>query len=678
MHKRKNNEARVIPKLDQLGGPEEQKYNKGKIFLDFLLLIISFAIAYFIKRRHFNIEANFIKFLPLYFCCWVLSSILTKKMKNIEEGKGYMKRLEPFFSSALFFTGMLSLLIYGLNLYELSRFIVFGSSGIFLLLEILFLSGNYLPLFSPREETRSRWKFSIAFFFLEFLLLTASFLIVHFFKIGTIRLLENYEEILLLIYFLWIFTGLVVHRFRIPDKKNYLKMIYPFVKSNFIVLSIASLFVFGFRTGFSRLLVFGSLGGYAFFEILIISLYYVRNLRRKIDVPEISLFEAPILSMPGERLVEGVVEKERDDVKKISISKKKFATSLIREKLKTIYLKGLPRVFKFIDLVVDLDTVDILKAEVIDTGNPYNVEVLPDKSLDFFMNLHTMNDYRRVSRYLIEVNRKIKKGGVFISKFEPCEKRRIYFSKNYPRLLANILYFFDFTWRRVFPKFPLLKKIYFAVTKGRNRVFSMAEAMGRLYFCGFEILSLENVDNFVYFIVRKIKEPRDDPNPSYGLLFKQKRVGYLGKIIYIYKIRTMHPYSEYIHQYVYNKYNLDEKGKIKGDFRVTTWGRFFRKFWIDEIPMWINWLKGDIKLVGVRPLSETFFSTYPEDLKKERIRCKPGLVPPYYADMPESMEEVWQSERNYLQKCKEHRCKTDLVYFFKALGNILFRRAKSR
>ena len=170
MHKRKNNEAGVIPKSDQLGGPEEQKYNKGKFFLDFLLLIISFAIAYFIKRRHFNIEANFIKFLPLYFCCWVLSSILTKKMKNIEEGKGYMKRLEPFFSSALFFTGMLSLLIYGLNLYELSRFIVFGSSGIFLLLEILFLSGNYLPLFSPRKETRSRWKFPIAFFFLEFLL----------------------------------------------------------------------------------------------------------------------------------------------------------------------------------------------------------------------------------------------------------------------------------------------------------------------------------------------------------------------------------------------------------------------------------------------------------------------------------------------------------------------------
>lgn len=678
MPKRKGNETGVIPELEKLKGPEEQKYNKVKIFLDFLLLAAAFAVAYFIKRRHLNIEANFIKFLPLYFCCWVLSSILTKKLKNTGAEAGYYKRLEPFFSSALFFTGLLSLLIYGLELYNLSRFIVFGSLGIFLLLEILFLSGNYLPLFSAGHETRARWKFSIAFFLLEFFLITTSFFVVHFFKIGTIKLLENYEEILLLIYFLWIFTGLIVHRFRISREKNYLKMIYPFVKSNFIVLSIASLIVFGFRTGFSRLLVFGSLGGYAFFEILIISLYYVRNLRGKIDVPEINFFEVPVVSIPGERMVAEVVKKERDEVKKIAVSKKKFASSLIRNKLKKTYLKRLPRVFKFIDRVVDLDTVDILRAEVIDTGNPYNVEVLPDKSLDFFINLHTMNDYRRVNRYLIEVNSKIKKGGVFISKFEPCEKRRIYFLKNYPHVLANILYFFDFTWRRVFPKLLLLKRVYFAVTRGRNRVFSMAEALGRLYFCGFEIVSLENLDNFIYFVARKIKGPHNDPNPSYGLLFKQKRIGFQGKPVYIYKMRTMHPYSEYIHQYVFNKFKLDEKGKIKSDFRVTTWGRFFRKFWIDEIPMWINLLKRDIKLVGVRPLSETFFNTYPDDLRKQRIQCKPGLIPPYYADMPKSIEEVWQSERNYLSKFSKHPFKTNFLYFFKALNNILFHKAKSR
>jgi hypothetical protein len=224
-------------------------------------------------------------------------------------------------------------------------------------------------------------------------------------------------------------------------------------------------------------------------------------------------------------MVEEVVEKEREKAGKIAVSRKKFSASLAREKLKNTYLKRFPRVFTFVDQVVDLDTVDIRNAKVIDTGNPYNVEILSDNSLEFFINFHTLNDYRRLNQYLIKVNCKIKDQGIFIGKFDPCEKRRIYFLRNYPHFLANVLYFFDFTWKRVFPKLPLLKKLYFAVTKGRSRGFSMAEALGRLYFCGFKIVSLENVDSLIYFIAQKIKEPENDNNPSYGLLYKQKRVG---------------------------------------------------------------------------------------------------------------------------------------------------------
>ncbi|UCH92206.1 MAG: sugar transferase, partial [Candidatus Aminicenantes bacterium] len=424
-------------------------------------------------------------------------------------------------------------------------------------------------------------------------------------------------------------------------------------------------------------LVFGSIGVYACFEILVITIYYLYNLRERIDVPEIKLFDVPELSLYGARVVEEVVQKEKEEAKKIRIKKENFSSTIVREKLKNIYLTRFPRVFTFVDQVVDLDSVDIRNAEVIDTANPYNVEILPDNSLELFMNLHSMNSFRRVNQYLIEVNRKIKNQGIFWGKFEPCEKRHIYFLKNYPRFLANVLYFFDFLWKRAFPKLPLLKKIYFAVTRGKHRLLSMAEALGRLYFCGFEIVSLESVDNLVYFIAQKVKEPENENNPSYGLLFKQKRIGKDGKIFYIYKMRTMHPYSEYIHRYVYDKNKLDEKGKIKADFRVTAWGKVYRKLFIDEIPMLINWLKGDLKLVGIRPLSETFFNTYPENLQKERIQYKPGLVPPYYADMPGSMEEVWESERKYLEKYKKHPIRTDMAYFFKAMKNILFHHAKS-
>ena len=160
----------------------EHKYNKVKIFLDFLLLIAAFAVAYFIKRGHFNFEDIYIKFFPLYFSCWLLSSIFTKKLKNNESEEAYMKRLEPFFSSTFFFIGMLSLLIYGLNLYQLSRFIVFGSLGIYLLLEVLVLSGNFLSLSrsEPGSQT-ARKRSSITFFLMEFFLITVSFFAIHFF-----------------------------------------------------------------------------------------------------------------------------------------------------------------------------------------------------------------------------------------------------------------------------------------------------------------------------------------------------------------------------------------------------------------------------------------------------------------------------------------------------------------
>ena len=81
---------------------------------------------------------------------------------------------------------------------------------------------------------------------------------------------------------------------------------------------------------------------------------------------------------------------------------------------------------------------------------------------------------------------------------------------------------------------------------------------------------MKEIDNRLYFIVKKIKEPASDKNPSYGLLFKMKRIGKNGKPIYVYKIRTMHPYAEYIQNYIHDTHGLDKDGKIYNDFRITS------------------------------------------------------------------------------------------------------------
>jgi lipopolysaccharide/colanic/teichoic acid biosynthesis glycosyltransferase len=140
----------------------------------------------------------------------------------------------------------------------------------------------------------------------------------------------------------------------------------------------------------------------------------------------------------------------------------------------------------------------------------------------------------------------------------------------------------------------------------------------------------------------------------------------------------MHPYSEFLQAYIYERYSLQEGGKFNHDIRVTTLGRLMRKYWVDELPMLINLIKGDMKLVGVRPISQHYFSLYSHELQQKRIQHKPGLLPPFYADMPKTLPEIEASEMRYLNMCEEKGTLfTDTVYFFKILHTILFKRARS-
>ena len=145
----------------------------------------------------------------------------------------------------------------------------------------------------------------------------------------------------------------------------------------------------------------------------------------------------------------------------------------------------------------------------------------------------------------------------------------------------------------------------------------------------------------------------NEQNPSYGPLIKLKRIGLDNKVIEIYKFRTMHPYSEFVQEDLVLNNKLKNTGKINNDYRLTSWGIIFRKLWIDELPQIYNWLKGDINLIGVRALSLNYFSLYPEKLQEMRIKVKPGLIPPFYADLPSNFEEIIISEEILNTKIKE-------------------------
>ena len=205
----------------------------------------------------------------------------------------------------------------------------------------------------------------------------------------------------------------------------------------------------------------------------------------------------------------------------------------------------------------------------------------------------------------------------------------------------------------------------------------MAEGLGRLYHAGFEVKNIKEINNSLYFIAGKVGEPVSDKNPSYGLIFKMKRNGENGKEIFVYKMRTMYPYSEYLQKFVHDNFSLKEGGKFENDFRVTSWGGIMRKLWLDELPMLINVFKRELKIVGVRPLSSHFLSLYSDNLKQLRSKHKPGLIPPYYADMPKTLDEIMFSEEKYFKKYDENPIVTDISYLTKIFKNIVIHRARS-
>ena len=192
--------------------------------------------------------------------------------------------------------------------------------------------------------------------------------------------------------------------------------------------------------------------------------------------------------------------------------------------------------------------------DLLDTGTTNGANHL-------VVNLGNMNDVRYINKTLEEINCKIQKNDFFIGVFETFTSRRLR-KKAYQIPIINKLFLlYEFLFLRVIPKLKFFKKVYFLLSKGQGRLLSKAEMLGRLVSCGFEIIDSRKINGLNYFIVKKIKEPLFDLKPSYGPIFGMNRIGKNGKIIRVFKFRTMHPYSEYLHDYILKLNGYAQTGK---------------------------------------------------------------------------------------------------------------------
>ncbi|MBS1773242.1 MAG: sugar transferase [Bacteroidetes bacterium] len=145
------------------------------------------------------------------------------------------------------------------------------------------------------------------------------------------------------------------------------------------------------------------------------------------------------------------------------------------------------------------------------------------------------------------------------------------------------------------------------------------------------------------FAALKVKLSSQGP-----IIYKQQRIGLFGAPFYIYKFRSMYVNAEV------NGPALSSKE----DARITPWGKFMRKWRIDELPQFINIIKGDMSLVGPRPERKHFIDiisqTHPH--YKYLHKVKPGLtswgmVQYGYAENVSQMQERMKYDLLYIENC---------------------------
>lgn len=118
------------------------------------------------------------------------------------------------------------------------------------------------------------------------------------------------------------------------------------------------------------------------------------------------------------------------------------------------------------------------------------------------------------------------------------------------------------------------------------------------------VVTLPLMASLAFIIVWKMGRP---------VLFTQKRPGLHGEPFMLYKFRTMTD-------------EKDDEGKLLPDSeRLTSFGTRMRSLSLDELPQLINVIKGDISLVGPRPLLMDYLVLY-NDTQKKRHTVKPGIT----------------------------------------------------
>ncbi len=161
-------------------------------------------------------------------------------------------------------------------------------------------------------------------------------------------------------------------------------------------------------------------------------------------------------------------------------------------------------------------------------------------------------------------------------------------------------------------------KYHFKKKKGR-KVYNLVKRIFDIVMALFALLILLPV-----FIIIAILIKSDDGGP---IFYKHKRVGKNGKSIYVYKFRSMAVNADEIFSHFTEEQikEFEKYYKLENDPRITRIGDFLRKTSLDELPQFLNILKGDMSFVGPRPVVSKELNKF-GDSQDLLLSIRPGLT----------------------------------------------------
>ena len=174
----------------------------------------------------------------------------------------------------------------------------------------------------------------------------------------------------------------------------------------------------------------------------------------------------------------------------------------------------------------------------------------------------------------------------------------------------------------------------------------------------------------VFLLIAILIKKEDHGN----VFYKHKRIVHMNKDIYIYKFRSMtNKYKTFDEFYQTlsdeQKQEWDENFKLENDPRITKIGNFLRKTSLDELPQIINILKGDMSVIGPRPVVNDEIEKYGNQ-KAKFLSVKPGLTGYWAANgrSATTYEDRIKLELYYIDHCS---LLLDIKIFFKTILSVL-------